>query len=59
MKPLDDAPKQQSPEVLDSVSRILKGLVEQGFYGTVKLEFEGGILILLRKTSRDNVPRDS
>lgn len=35
---------------LESVRRILGGLSEQGFYGSVELRFEAGHVVLLRKT---------
>jgi hypothetical protein len=37
-------------QVLASVERILRGLGEQGFFGTLEVKFEAGRVVLLRKT---------
>lgn len=40
----------QYEAVLQSIQRILGGLSEQRFYGTIELRFEAGHVVLLRKT---------
>jgi hypothetical protein len=37
-------------QVLASVERILRGLGERQFFGTLELKFEAGHVVLLRKT---------
>jgi hypothetical protein len=36
--------------VLLSVRRLISALQQQGFFGTLELKFEGGAVVLLRKT---------
>jgi hypothetical protein len=55
LKPTDpncDVLNQQNPDslVAASVLRIMSGLMEQGFYGSVELKFEAGKLVTLKKT---------
>ena len=46
MKPIT----RQDQQVFASVERILRGLGEQGFFGTLELKFEAGHVVLLRKS---------
>jgi len=46
MKPITT----QDPQAMSSVERILRGLGEQGFFGTLEVKFEAGRIVLLRKT---------
>ena len=47
-----DALSQQNPrsQVAASVLRIITGLMEEQFFGTVELKFEAGYLVILKKT---------
>jgi hypothetical protein len=40
----------RSTQAMTSVQRILSGLSDQRFFGTVELRFEAGHIVLLRKT---------
>jgi hypothetical protein len=56
LKPTTDAnsdmlsPENPHSRVVASVLRILLGLMEEKFFGTVELKFEAGNLVLLKKS---------